>query len=216
MSQDDPGAVKGQEFVFNIPGHEELWQKVKEQDPEDTARKCKCHWLGRRDFKITLIGGEYLFKLDEHMVIGPLDRLPPDRRVVLSLLNYLAGASGPEVNLSGRLVPEKVLPGGDRFFTGGHALSRRPILEAYGQDGAGFLDRASRLGAEIAASETAARSISLMLLPKIPVQVTLSEQDEEFPAELFYAFDASAADLAPLGIISALIGLLNDQLAAWR
>ena len=214
MTEMPQSLINGIELTFTAPGHEPLWQKLAERDPEEVAAQARVKWIGRRDFVVPLLGSDYFFSGDERRIIGPPNRLEPDRRVALSLLNYLAGAN--EAGLSGRLVPEKVLPGGDRFFSGTHALARRPILEAYGRAGADFLEKAASLGAEIVADEADSFSFQLRLLPKVPVQVTLCEDDEEFPAELYYAFDAATAEQIPLGILSALVGLLNDQLAARR
>lgn len=206
--------VNGQSFVFNAPGHEELWERLASQDPAQTAGRAAGQWLGGHDFLIELMNVKYLFKTGQRLIVGPNSRLAPDRRVALSLLNYLVGAR--ETTLSGRLVPETVLPGGDRFFSGTHALARQAILNAYGSNGALFLEKAGRLGAEAAACESGSFSCRLLLLPKIAAQITLCEDDEEFPAELYFAFDASAADHVPLAIISALVGLFNDQMAAWQ
>ena len=203
----------GQALVFTTPGHDHLWQRLYENDPEETARRAQVQWLGERDFLVEMLGGKYLLSGQKTLIIGSADRLAPDRRAVLSLLNYLVGAK--EGELSGRLVTETVLPGGDRFFSGTHALSRKPILNAYGRNGAALLKNASRLGAEIIDSAAGSFSFSLFLLPKIFIQVTLCEEDEEFPAELYFAIDSAAADHVPLAIIGSLVGLLNDQLASW-
>ena len=203
----------GFEFIFTEAGHDHLWQQLAEINPENTVRRTQARWLGERNFLVTLLGAEYLLKGNERRIIGPQTRLAPDKRVCLSLLNYLVEAK--DSGLSGNLVPEKILPSGERFFSGVHALARKPILEAYGKNGAKILERAKELGAEIIDREPGSFSFSLFLLPKIFVQVTLCEEDEEFPAELYFAFDSAAADHVSLGIISALVGLLNDQLAAW-
>jgi hypothetical protein len=206
--------VDGYEFIFTAPGHEPLWQRLEEREPLKTASLTQSLWLGELDFLVEMLGEKYLFNTVGRRVVGPTSRLEPDRRVILSLLNYLSGTNS--TGLTNRLVPEKVLPGGGCFFSGTHALSRKPIIEAFGRDGASLLNLASRLGAKVIDSLSGAFSFKLLLLPKIPVQVTLSEEDEEFPAELYFAFDSSAASYVPLGIISALVGLLNDQLAAWK
>ena len=201
----------GQSLEFTETGHEHLWQKLAESDPEIIARRAEASLAGERDFQIKMLGADYLFETGPRRVTGPSDRLRPDKRVVLCLLNYLNGAR--ETGLTGRMGPETVLPGGERFFSGGHALSRRPLLDAYGRDGAAMLEKARRLGGEAVEGAPGTYSFRLSLLPKIPVQVTLCQEDEEFPAEVYYAFDSSAADHVPLGIVSALVGLLNDQLA---
>lgn len=204
----------GHELVFTAPGHDHLWQSLYDANPEETAGRAQAAWLGECDFLVEMLGENYYFNGREKRIVGPENRLPPDRRAALSLLNYLVGAK--DGGLSGQLVTETVLPGGDRFFSGTHALSRKPILDAYGRDGAALLNNAARLGAKIIDSAAESFSFSLFLLPKIFVQVTLCQEDEEFPADLYFAIDPVAADHVPLAIVGSLVGLLNDQLASWR
>ena len=202
----------GPELVFSEPGYDELWQKLEGSDPERVALLTGTRSLGGGRCVVKMIGADYQLEAGERRVTGPVNRPAPDKRAALCLLNYLAGAG--ESRPSGRLAPETVLPGGERFFSGGHALTRQPILTAFGRDGAALLGRAQTLGAETVDNHGEGFSFRLDLLPKIPVQVTLSEEDDEFPAALYYAFDSAAADHVPLPIISALVGLLNTCLTA--
>ena len=210
MSEVAELSAGGPELVFAEPGFEDLWAKLEGNDPERVALLTRTRTLGGPIYLVEMLGAEYLFNVPERRITGPRNRPAPDKRAALCLLNYLAGAREGEAG--GRMVPETVLPGGERFFTGGHALTRKPILDKFGRDGAALLDRARALGAEIIDGQGDGFSFRLNLLPRIAVQVTLSEDDDEFPAEVYYAFDASAADLVPLGILSALITQLNTLL----
>ena len=200
----------GAALLFTEPGHDHLWQELMEKDPLEVAAKAGARCLGGPNYLVNLLGAPYFFGAAERRIIAPADRRPPDKRTALSLLHYFNGA-GPG-GLSGRLVPETVLPGGERFFSGTHALPRQAILDAFGERGVDFQERGFRLGAEIVEAASGSYAFSLFLLPKIFVQVTLCEKDEEFPAELYFAFDSSAADHVPLSILSALVGILNQEL----
>lgn len=197
----------GPELVFSESGYEELWAKLGKDDPARTAMRSGAESLGDGRFLIKMVGGTYLFDVARRRVTGPNDRPVPEKRAALSLLHYLAEAA--DVRPCGRLVPETVLPGGERFFSGGHALSRQPVLDVFGQDGPAFLRKAATLGAEPVEAPEGSFSFRLDLLPKIPVQVTLSQADDEFPAALSFAFDATAGDHVPLAILSALVGQMN-------
>lgn len=202
----------GPEFVFTDPNYEDLWQKLAQSEPQSIAALAQVQCLDDQRYLVVLLGAPYLFEVEGRRIVGPQNRPAPDKRVALCLLNYLAGTH--DLPLAGNLVPETVLPGGERFFSGTHALTRQPILTAYGHDGPSFIAAAQALGAEPMACQSGSYSFKMALLPKIPVQVTLCEADDEFPADLYFAFDAGAANMVPLGIISALIGLLNACLTA--
>ena len=201
----------GRSFEFNEPGHDHVWQSLLSRDSADVAQKAQAGLVGEHVYLVELYGENYLFEAAARRVTGPAHRPAPDKRVVLSLLHYLNGAL--DEPLSGRLVPETVLPGGDRFFSGGHALARQPILKAFGRNGAALIAGAAGLGGQAVQSEAGSFSFAVQPLPRLKLQVTLCEEDEEFPADLYFAFDSTAADHVSLGILASLVGLLNTLLA---
>ena len=200
----------GRTFEFNEPGHDHVWQSLLARNPVDVAQRAQVGLVDEHVYLVELYGESYLFETAARRVTGPVHRPAPDKRVVLSLLHYLNGAA--DEPLSGRLVPETVLPGGDRFFSGGHALTRQPILKAFGRNGADLITRAARLGGQAVEGETGSFSFSVQPLPRLKLQVTLCEEDEEFPADLYFAFDSTAADHVSLGILASLVALLSTLL----
>ncbi|UQZ87892.1 hypothetical protein C4J81_01120 [Deltaproteobacteria bacterium Smac51] len=210
MASVPPSLIMGQSFLLNEPGHDHVWSELLAKDPAAAAEAALAEWLGGHDFLLKMLGETYLFEASERKVTGPVTRPAPDKRAGLCLLNYLNGAKKTE--LSGRMVPETVLPGGDRFFSGGHALTRQPLIKAFGENGQAMLAAAEALGGQRVPSEIGAFSFTIFLMPRIFLQVTLCEKDDEFPAEVYYAFDSTASEHVSLGILAALVGLLSTCL----
>lgn len=207
MTEIPPSLKSGRVFEFIEDGHDHVWQSLLAQNPAQVAQRAQAGLVGDQVYLVDLFGDQYLFEAVARRVTGPENRPAPDKRVVLSLLHYLNGAQ--DKPLSGRLTPETVLPGGDRFFTGTHALTRQPILKVFGRDGTALIQAAEKLGGQKVASESGSFSFMISPLPRLRLQVTLCEEDEEFPADLYFAFDSTSADHVSLGILASLVGLLN-------
>lgn len=197
-------------LLFDDGNFADLWQGLAGRNAAEICQKSLVERSEGAGYLIELAGARYLLDVPSKTVTAPPNRPRPDKRLALSLLYYLNGAK--ETGLSGRLVPETVLPGGDRFFAGGHALKRQPVLDVFGANGSALLEKAAALGGNAVTTQAGSFSFTLFLLPKIFVQVTLCEADEEFPASLYFAFDSSASDHVSLGVISSLVGLMNDFL----
>jgi hypothetical protein len=126
----------------------------------------------------------------------------------LVLVIYLLRAR--EIPLAGKQQTEKDLPGGETFFRGPHELSREPILRRFGRDPEGFLRAGSSLGGERLDFGDAA--FRFQALPRIPLDYILWVEDEEFPARVTVAFDATVAEHLPLDVIWALVHLTTARI----
>jgi hypothetical protein len=201
-----------QDYIFRLTenDYDPLWEEISRKDPNEIVKNALVKAIGSGGFAVKMIGADYWLDVRARCVTGPMDRRPPDKSLLLSLAYYVNGAT-PDV-LSKIMVPEKVLPWGDLFFSGTHALKRAPILNRFSKAGQEFIKTAESLGAEIMSGGPGSFSFMIKLLPKIVVQVTLGEEDEEFPAQVSYAFDNSAAKHVRLGVLAYLVSVLNDQL----
>lgn len=197
-------------FQLTSQDFDHLWAEISGKNPAEISRNALVTGIEPGGYVVHLMGADYLLDPKTKSVTGPLDRMPPDKRVLLGLAYYLNGA-GP-ATLSGNLVPETVLPGGERFFAGTHALKREPILNRFSQAGNEFIEAAKNLGGEILAAGPDSFSFMIKLLPKIVVQVVLWTEDDEFPAQVNFAFDDSVSSHITLGALAGLISVLNDQL----
>jgi hypothetical protein len=77
-----------------------------------------------------------------------------------------------------------------------------------------FRLRARELGAEPLRRERYSEVWLYMALPKIPVQLTYCEADDEFPASLDIKFSSNATSFLPFETLAVLNGLLATELTA--
>lgn len=126
----------------------------------------------------------------------------------LVLVIYLLRAK--EIPLVGKQQTEKDLPGGETFFRGPHELARWPILERYGSDPKGFHRAAAFLGGKRLDFGDAA--FRFQALPRVPLDYILWVEDNEFPARLTLAFDATVSQHLPLDVVWALVNLTTRKL----
>lgn len=201
-----------QDHIFQLASKDfdNLWSEISGKNPDEISANALVAAPESGVYVINMMGADYLLNIHSRSVIGPMNRMPPDKRVLLSLAYYINGATA--ATLSNNLVPETVLPGGDRFFSGTHALKREPILNRFAVAGNEFIEAAKNLGAEILSTGPDSFSFTIKLLPKIVVQVVLWVDDDEFPAQLNFAFDDSASKHTTLGALASLVSILNDQL----
>jgi hypothetical protein len=126
----------------------------------------------------------------------------------LVLITYLLRAQA--IGLSGRIVTDSEIQGGDFFFRGPHALFTGPLEKRFGHDIKAFLEAGLRLGGS--ATDFGDVSIRLWPLPRIPLEYILWAADEEFPARLVITFDATVDKHLPLDAIWALVNEVGRRL----
>lgn len=201
-----------QEHVYTLDEQQysHLWDKLATRDLSEAARFAEAALITPAQVIIRMLGADWLLEPAKRSCTGPENRPQPDQRVILCLLHYLIEATGDE--LDKKLVPETALLGGDSFFHGGHALKRRPLLDKFGQNGPELLERAKTLGATIIADGPDTFSFWLVMLPKVPVQVTLNYGDNEFPPSLTFAFDTASPRHCGLSVLAFLVDLMSDLL----
>jgi hypothetical protein len=104
------------------------------------------------------------------------------------------------------------LKGGKCFFQGPHSFPLDPLIEQYGRDAQGFLDRGLSLGAvqEVYGDV----SVRFAALPRVPVVMVLWGADEEFPPRLSVVFDASVDQHLPLDAIYGLVTEICRRMTA--
>ena len=187
-----------------------LWDDAAARPTEEVVKSAGVAHDGTH-FVVPFMGGDYLVNLEARTIATPPGQVPAGFQKGLVLLTYLARAQ--DLGLSGRMVTSRELNGGAMFFTGPHALLTEPVTAKFGRDPDSFLKKASALGmaAENLGSGQACRGL---ILPHISVGCVLHEEDDEFPADLTYTFDAYAHYHLPLDGLWAMINVLADELAA--
>jgi hypothetical protein len=76
-----------------------------------------------------------------------------------------------------------------------------------------FREAARRLGVAFLRKERYGESWLWFVLPKIPVLLTYSEADEEFPALMNIKFGMNATTFLPFETLAVLYGLITDEFA---
>jgi hypothetical protein len=186
-----------------------LWDDLTGLAPMDAAYRAGVRYDPALGYIVPFLGVDHRVDPVRRTIEVPEGTRPPGFQTGLILLSYLAHAA--EEGLSGRMVTERELDGGELFFKGPHALSKEPVLRRFGRDGQGLMAKARVMGARPAAEGDV--SFRLLALPKILVGFTLYEGDDEFEAGLTITFDSFTHRHLALDGIWALINVLSHRLA---
>ena len=188
--------------------HEGIWQQLLDLDPADVARRADCEYEAEtRRYLVTILNSTYIVSLDDRTVApveepGRLAKL--DFLTQLCLLTYLINAR--DLPLANRLANPETLPTGQFFFRGPHGLPT-PQLEAAFQDCPDRLNRAAEaLGGQ--PGEFGDASLTLFVLPRLPVTLIVWRGDDEFPARASILVDQTAGDQLPLDALHAALNLV--------
>ena len=194
----------------------EYWEELATLDPDDVCRRSLAAYDAKQGaYCLPLLNQAYRicplrrsiardkgFSAESHRY----DKISFSEALVLVI--YLLRAK--EIPLAGKQQTEKDLPGGETFFRGPHELSRQPVLERFGCDPEGFLRAGVSLSGErIDFGDAAFR---FRALPRVPLDYILWVEDEEFPARVTLAFDATVAEHLPLDVIWGLVHLTTTRI----
>jgi hypothetical protein len=185
--------------------HPAIWERLSQANPKDVCRRSGAQFDDAT--------GSYVVSfLQEFYRVGPqtknIELLPgsvlstdPSIELQVILITYLLNAHAlPLVN---RLVAGSGLKGGKTFFQGAHRLPVEPLVEQFGMDPTGFINKGLSLGAQQERYGDAGLRFSA--LPRVPVIMVLWQGDKEYPARLSVLFDASIAQHLPLDAIYGLV-----------
>jgi hypothetical protein len=194
----------------------EYWEELTTLDPEGVCRRSLAAYEAKQGaYRIPLLNQGYRIHPLRRSIVRDEDASAESHRYAkisfseaLVLVIYLLRAK--EIPLAGKQQTEKDLPGGETFFRGPHELSRQPVLERFGCDPEGFLRAGVSLNGErLDFGDVAFR---FQALPRVPLDYILWVEDEEFPARVTLAFDATAAEHLPLDVIWALVHLTTTRI----
>ncbi len=194
--------------------HPALWEGLIRSDNEDIC------WRSGAQFD-NASGSYFLDFLRERYriipssrtvepVSGSIPRGGPSIDLQVILITYLLNAQ--DIPLADTLVASSSLKGGKCFFQGAHGFSLDPLVEQYGRDIEGFLDRGLSLGGQ--QEHYGDVALRFAALPRVPVVMVLWGADEEFPPRLSVLFDASIDQHLPLDAITGLVAEICRRLSA--
>jgi len=192
--------------------NEGLWEQLEKLEGAETAQRAKCDYLSDKErYIIKLLNVEYIVDLINKKIYSNNDDSPQKPASFieeLCLLAYLINAK--DIPLANKLVRAEALPGGQFFFRGIHKLPVEKLEEAFGEHPEVLLDVSEQFNAQ--ACEFGDASISLFILPRLPLTIVIWRGDEEFEARASILFDQTAASQMPLDALLASVNLVVDGL----
>jgi len=192
--------------------NEGLWEQLEKLDCAETAQRAKCEYLSDRErYIIQLLNVEYIVDLSDKKMYSNHEDSPQRPAAFLEelcLLAYLINAK--EIPLANKLVRAEALPGGQFFFRGIHKLPIEKLEKAFGVRPEALLEISNKFDAE--KCEFGDASISLYILPRLPLTIVIWRGCEEFDAWASVLFDQTAASQMPLDALLAAVNLAVDAL----
>ena len=192
--------------------NEGLWEQLEKFDCTETAQRAKCANLSDEErYIIQLLNAEYIVDLSDKKIYSNHEDSPQKPAAFLEelcLLAYLIHAKN--IPLANKLVRADTLPGGQFFFRGIHKLPVEKLENAFGEYPEALLEISEQFNAQ--ACEFGDVSISLYILPRLPLTIVIWRGCEEFEARASILFDQTAASHMPLDALLASVNLAVDAL----
>ena len=187
--------------------HEGLWEQLEKLDGTETARRAKCQYLDSpAQYIVTLLNTEYVVNLSDRAIFSKKSDSQQEEAKFLEQLCILAYLiNSQDLPLAQKLVAGNTLPGGQFFFRGQHGLPTKKLEETFGDNPEVLHHASAQLDAEHC--EFGDASISLYMLPRLPLTIVIWGRDEEFEARASILFDQTAASQLPLDALLAVVNL---------
>ena len=185
-----------------------LWAQLIREKPEEICHKALVNYDHEKGFLLPFLNQTFQILPTKQSIIPLYMNAPHIKSFELDLiiLTYLLRVKA--INIRGKMVNEKQIPGGETFFRGPHSFNTRPMEEIFGEDRDAFLSVGKKLNGKVRKLGDA--GICLPVLPRIPVTLILWVKDDEFPAEIKVGFDSTVSSHLPLDIIWALINVISQ------
>ena len=184
-----------------------LWIQLKREKPEEICHKALVNYDQEKGFLLPFLNQTFQILPAKKSII-PLYKHDPEIKsfeLDLIILTYLFRVEA--IDMRGKIVNEKQIPGGETFFRGPHSLNTLPMEEIFGEDKEAFLLAGRRLNGKVRKLGDA--GICLPVFPRVPVTLILWVKDDEFPAEIKVCFDSTISRHLPLDIIWAMINVIS-------
>lgn len=201
-----PGPPAGGFFNLDVTRSQAV-EKLAALNPETIAGNAAVlYTMQSSSFSVAFINGTYRVTFPEGIITGPEGEVP----VYLSIfiLHYLATADGSP--LSGEWISYRHLPGGEIYTEPFRRRAIVPFLKAFGTDPGSFVRAATALGGY--GLEGGGTSMIIPVFPRVPLNFTLWEGDDELPPSASILFDAAAASYLPTEDYAHLPALIVEAM----
>lgn len=189
------------------------WADLRARPPKTVIRKPGVVLSKEgENFEVSFLDACYLVNPVEETIteISPDSSGTPSQGLQILLLRYLATEHNGKV--VGSELTEKELPGGTTFFRGPHELPLAPVIERYGKNPSGLINRGLALGASKVDHGDA--GLRFLPFPEVPVTYLLWKADDEFPATITVLFDKSITEWFEHDMIFILVQQLSLRIAS--
>ena len=114
-----------------------LWDDLDSIKPVDVSFRTGLPFDPNTGYRVPFLGMNYeIDPATRKISVSGQDR-KPSFQAGLVLMTYLTNAS--DEGLSGQMVTERELNGGEMFFKGPHVLNKAPVIERFGRDAGAML-----------------------------------------------------------------------------
>ena len=187
--------------------NEGLWKQLVRLKCAQTARRADCGYLNESNqYVLKLLNIDYTVDIPSQKIYSTKPGSPPTHAKYLEelcILSYLINAK--EIPLADKLVRAEALTGGQFFFRGLHKLPTEKLTKVYGDCPENLYEVSRRLDTK--KCEYGDASISLFVLPRIPLTIILWRKCEEFEARASILFDQTASSQLPLDALLVAVNL---------
>ena len=164
---------------------------------------------GRPIITVPFINKEHAIQLEPEVDVlleGESEAVPMPEKILI--LHYLLTSKGD--SLQGKFITFREIPEGPFYYSAFLKRARDPLIHTFGSEPQRLLNCGSQLGAE--QDELGDVSITLKVLPRIPLTVVLWGGDDELPPEGNILFDESVKSYLPAEDIAVLSGMVVYRL----
>jgi Domain of unknown function (DUF3786) len=187
----------------NSPGEDKAWEILAIRNPEEVCRAASVAYDATAGiYRVTSFNMEVAIDVKNRGIMSSA----PGSEVLLKRLGYFFKlsvlwylVSAKDIDCTGRPVKLDHVKGGDAFTRGSHVLPLDGIVNKYGKNKAGFIEKGKQLGGVLVKNGDV--SIRFSPLPRVPVTLSLWLEDEEFPAGVDLLFDSTCELQIPTDII---------------
>jgi len=189
--------------IKTYPGQEKAWDILSEMNPDDVCRNALVSFDANsglytvKSFGIDFFVSPGNKKIFSHSSFSHVLLDIKEYFFELSVVWYLVSAKNPLP--AGKWVKPVNVKGGQIFFMGTHQLPLEELAERYINNPEGFIRRAREFGGRVC--NYADACVELYPFPKIPIQLLLWLEDEEFPPRVDLMLDTTCDIHLPTDVI---------------
>lgn len=189
--------------IKTFTGQDKAWDLLTKAYPEDVCKNAlvtfdhsTCQYIVR-SFGVDFFVSPEQKKVISNSPLGEKLLNIKEYFFELSIIWYLVSAK--DVQISQKWVKPVDISGGQIFSMGTHKLPLDLVAERYAKNSKEFINKAKELGGEVC--NYADACVLLHPFPKIPVQLLLWLEDDEFPPSVDLMLDSTCDMHLPTDVI---------------